>query len=73
MYRTFRLTGPEQSARIKGVLKVRKAGDRGQVAEDAVCVNGQELTAGDGVAVSDERHLNIEGIEERRDLVFDLA
>jgi redox-sensitive bicupin YhaK (pirin superfamily) len=43
------------------------------VAEGAVRVNGQELTAGDGVAVSDERHLNIEGIRKGEILVFDLA
>jgi hypothetical protein len=44
-----------------------------QVAEGAVRVNGQELTAGDGVAVSDERHLSIEGIKRGEILVFDLA
>ena len=44
-----------------------------QVAEGTVRVNGQELTAGDGVALSDERHLNIEGIEKGEILVFDLA
>jgi redox-sensitive bicupin YhaK (pirin superfamily) len=44
-----------------------------QVAEGAVRVNGQELTAGDGVAVSDERHLTIEGIAESEVLVFDLV
>ena len=44
-----------------------------QVAEGRVRVNGQELTAGDGVAISDERHLNIEGTDAGEVLVFDLA
>jgi redox-sensitive bicupin YhaK (pirin superfamily) len=44
-----------------------------QVAEGAVRVNGQELTAGDGVAVSDERRLSIEGITRGEMLLFDLA
>jgi len=44
-----------------------------QVAGGRVRVNGQELGTGDGVAISDERHLNIEGIERGEVLVFDLA
>jgi len=44
-----------------------------QVAEGRVRVNGQELAAGDGVAISDERHLTIEGIDEGEILAFDLA
>jgi redox-sensitive bicupin YhaK (pirin superfamily) len=44
-----------------------------QVAEGRVRVNGHELAAGDGVAISDERHLNIEGTDAGEVLVFDLA
>ena len=44
-----------------------------QVAAGRVRVNGQELDTGDGVAISDERHLNIEGINKGEILVFDLA
>jgi quercetin 2,3-dioxygenase len=44
-----------------------------QVAEGRVRLNGQELAAGDGVAISDERHLNIEGTDTGEVLVFDLA
>jgi quercetin 2,3-dioxygenase len=44
-----------------------------QVAEGGVRVNGQELAAGDGVAISDERHLTIEGSDTGEVLVFDLA
>ena len=44
-----------------------------QVADGRVRVNGQQLDTGDGVAISDERHLNIEGIESGEVLVFDLA
>ena len=44
-----------------------------QVAQGRVRVNGQELGTGDGAAVSDERHLNIEGIEKGEILVFDLS
>jgi hypothetical protein len=38
-----------------------------------VRVNGQELATGDGVAISDERHLGIEGVDRAEILVFDLA
>ena len=44
-----------------------------QVAEGRVRVNGQELATGDGVAISDERHLSIEGTDTGEVLVFDLA
>jgi redox-sensitive bicupin YhaK (pirin superfamily) len=44
-----------------------------QVAGGRVRVNGQELDTGDGVAISDERHLNIEGIDRGEILLFDLA
>jgi redox-sensitive bicupin YhaK (pirin superfamily) len=44
-----------------------------QVAEGRVRVNGQELAPGDGVAMSDERHLKIEGVDRAEVLVFDLA
>jgi len=44
-----------------------------QVAEGRVRVNGQELASGDGVAISDERHLTIDGIDKGEILVFDLA
>ena len=44
-----------------------------QVADGRVRVNGQELDTGDGVAISDERHLNVEGIDKGEVLVFDLA
>jgi len=44
-----------------------------QVAEGRVRVNGQELAPGDGVAISDERHIPIEGIDKGEILVFDLA
>ena len=44
-----------------------------QVAVGAMRVNGQDLTAGDVRPVSDERHLNIEGIKSGEILVFDLG
>ena len=44
-----------------------------QVAEGRVRVNSQELASGDGVAISDERHLTIEGTDTGEILVFDLA
>ena len=34
---------------------------------------GATRLAGDGVAISDERHLNIEGVDRAEILVFDLA
>ncbi len=44
-----------------------------QVARGGVRVNGQELAAGDGVALSDERVVELAGIGEGEVLVFDLA
>lgn len=43
------------------------------VARGRVRVNGQELAAGDGLAVSDERVLAVDGIAGGEVLVFDLA
>lgn len=44
-----------------------------QVARGSLRVNGQELAAGDGAAVSDLTKLELEGIERAEVLVFDLA
>ena len=44
-----------------------------QVARGKVRVNGAELSAGDGAALSDETQLRIEGVEDGEVLVFDLA
>ena len=44
-----------------------------QVARGAVRVNGHELRAGDGAAISDEREVRGEGIDRGEGLVFDLA
>ena len=44
-----------------------------QVARGKVLVNGQELVAGDGAAVSNEPALEIQGKEEAEVLLFDLA
>jgi len=44
-----------------------------QVARGRVRVNGADLAAGDGVALSDERAVQIEGVERGELLVFDLA
>lgn len=43
------------------------------VARGRVRVNGQELSAGDGAALSDEAKVHVEGIEGGEVLVFDLA
>lgn len=43
------------------------------VADGRIRINGRELGTGDGVAISDERHLSIEGIAKGEVLVFDLA
>jgi quercetin 2,3-dioxygenase len=43
-----------------------------QVATGKVTLNGQELSAGDGAAVSDEKVLNVSGKEAAQVLVFDL-
>jgi len=44
-----------------------------QVARGAVRVNGHELRAGDGAALSDERLIRVEGIEDAEVLAFDLS
>ena len=44
-----------------------------QVARGKVRVNGAELSAGDGAALSDETQLRIEGVEDGEVLVFDLG
>ncbi len=44
-----------------------------QVAAGNVVVNGQEMRAGDGVAISDERSLEIAGREPTDIVLFDLA
>ena len=44
-----------------------------QVARGSVRVNGQELAAGDGAAISEVTKLELEGIERAEVLVFDLA
>jgi quercetin 2,3-dioxygenase len=44
-----------------------------QVARGKVKVNGQELSDGDGVAVSDERTISIEGVADGEVVAFDLG
>jgi hypothetical protein len=44
-----------------------------QVARGAVELNGQKLAQGDGAAISDEKTLNIKGLENAEVLLFDLA
>jgi redox-sensitive bicupin YhaK (pirin superfamily) len=44
-----------------------------QVARGSVRVNGQELSAGDGAALSDVTKIELEGIDRSEVLVFDLA
>lgn len=44
-----------------------------QVANGSLTLNGQRLNAGDGAAVSDEKALELVGVEEGETLVFDLA
>jgi redox-sensitive bicupin YhaK (pirin superfamily) len=44
-----------------------------QVATGAVTLNGQRLNAGDGAAVTDERALELVGLEDGETLVFDLV
>jgi len=44
-----------------------------QVVKGAVALNGQQLAAGDGAAVSDEVSVKIKGEEESEILLFDLA
>jgi|SRR5262245_806769 len=44
-----------------------------QVATGALTLNGQRLNAGDGAAVTDEKSLELVGVEDGEALVFDLA
>ena len=44
-----------------------------QVARGKLRVNGRELAAGDGAAISDVSKLSVEGIEDAEVLAFDLA
>jgi quercetin 2,3-dioxygenase len=44
-----------------------------QVAQGSLKVNGETLHAGDGAALSDEAQLRLEGIDQAKVLVFDLA
>ena len=44
-----------------------------QVARGKVRVNGNELGAGDGIAIEDERRVALEGVDEAEVLAFDLA
>jgi redox-sensitive bicupin YhaK (pirin superfamily) len=43
-----------------------------QVAAGSVRLNGQDLATGDGVAISNEQHLTIDGLDTGEVLVFDL-
>jgi redox-sensitive bicupin YhaK (pirin superfamily) len=43
-----------------------------QVARGKVAVNGTELAAGDGAAISDEKSVKVDGVEDSEVLVFDL-
>jgi redox-sensitive bicupin YhaK (pirin superfamily) len=43
-----------------------------QVARGRVRVNGQELGAGDGAAISDEKSVTVAGVEPSEVLLFDL-
>jgi hypothetical protein len=44
-----------------------------QVVRGALKVNGQSFAAGDGVALSDEKALDLEGVADAEALVFDLG
>jgi redox-sensitive bicupin YhaK (pirin superfamily) len=44
-----------------------------QVVRGAVRVNGQDLTAGDGAAISDEPSVRVEGVDSAEVIAFDLA
>lgn len=43
------------------------------MARGSVRVNGKDLTAGDGAALSDETAVRFEGVDDGEVLVFDLA
>lgn len=44
-----------------------------QVARGAIRLNGNELTAGDGVAIKDVSNLRLEGIDDAEILLFDMG
>ncbi len=44
-----------------------------QLARGAVTINGAAMTAGDGLAISDETHITINASEDSEFLLFDLA
>jgi quercetin 2,3-dioxygenase len=44
-----------------------------QVARGRVALNGKELETGDGAAISQERSLQLTGVQEAEVLLFDLA
>jgi redox-sensitive bicupin YhaK (pirin superfamily) len=44
-----------------------------QVARGSVALNGQLMETGDGVAISDEKSINLAGVQDAEVLLFDLA
>jgi redox-sensitive bicupin YhaK (pirin superfamily) len=44
-----------------------------QVARGSVTLNGQTLETGDGAAISEERSIELAGVQDAEVLVFDLA
>jgi hypothetical protein len=44
-----------------------------QVARGSVTLNGSKLTTGDGAAISQEKALELTGVEDAEVLLFDLA
>jgi redox-sensitive bicupin YhaK (pirin superfamily) len=44
-----------------------------QVARGSVTLNGDKLAAGDGAAISQEKALELTGVEDAEVLLFDLA
>jgi quercetin 2,3-dioxygenase len=44
-----------------------------QVARGSITLNGKKLDTGDGAAISDERALELKGVEDAEVLLFDLA
>ena len=44
-----------------------------QVARGSVTLNGQALEAGDGAAISEERSIDLAGVQDAEVLVFDLV
>jgi redox-sensitive bicupin YhaK (pirin superfamily) len=64
--------------RLDGGKEVKHALESGrhawvQIARGAVSVNGKELKAGDGAAISDEADVRIEALKPSEVLLFDLA